>query len=48
MNAVAKRFAAVSLRLSLANPARRLYEREGFVAVGEAEGDSVIMIKRVE
>ena len=46
LDAAAARFAAVSLSVSLTNPARRLYEREGFVAIGEIEGDSITMIKR--
>ena len=41
-----KRFAAVSLSVSASNPARRLYEREGFVPVGEFEGNSLTMVKR--
>ncbi len=40
------RFAAVSLSVSALNPARRLYQREGFVAVGELEGGSLTMVRR--
>ena len=45
--AAEERYAAVSLSVSAANPARRLYERSGFVAMGEPEGDAVRMIKRL-
>jgi GNAT superfamily N-acetyltransferase len=37
---------AVSLSVSVSNPARRLYEREGFVAVAEPSGGSITMMKR--
>jgi len=37
---------AVSLSVSISNPALRLYQRFGFKAVAEPEGDSVTMIKR--
>lgn len=37
---------AVSLSVSEMNPARRLYEREGFMAFSAPEGDSITMIKR--
>lgn len=40
------RFNAVSLSVSETNRARRLYEREGFVAVGEPEGGSITMLKQ--
>lgn len=42
----AERFVAVSLSVSASNPARRLYEREGFAAVGEPEGGSITMVRR--
>lgn len=38
---------AVSLSVSESNPARRLYERVGFVVVGTPEGGSVTMVKRL-
>ena len=38
---------AVSLSVSESNPARRLYERFGFVVVGEPEGGAVKMLKRL-
>ena len=40
-----ERFAAVSLSVSTSNPARRLYEREGFVPVGDLDGNSLTMVK---
>ena len=46
LSAVEGRFAAVSLSVSESNPARRLYEREGFVPAGETEDGSLIMVKR--
>lgn len=39
-------FEAVSLSVSESNPARRMYERAGFVHVGEPDGGSVTMVKR--
>ena len=36
----------LSLSVSLSNPARRLYLREGFVPVGELSGGSVTMVRR--
>jgi GNAT superfamily N-acetyltransferase len=44
--AAEKRFDAVSLSVSESNPARRLYEREGFMIVSEPEGGSITMIKK--
>lgn len=45
--AVASRhYAAVSLSVSASNPARRMYEREGFVPVGDPKGDSITMVRR--
>lgn len=41
-----KRFDAISLSVSVTNPARRLYEREGFAAVGTPENGSITMIKQ--
>jgi GNAT superfamily N-acetyltransferase len=38
---------AVSLSVSESNPARRLYERFGFVVVGESEGGAAKMLKRL-
>ena len=35
----------VSLSVSEANPARRLYERAGFVAFGEPAGGAVVMLR---
>ncbi len=40
------RFDAISLSVSEANPACRLYERLGFEPVGEVENDSVRMVRR--
>jgi ribosomal protein S18 acetylase RimI-like enzyme len=40
------RFDAVSLSVSASNPALRLYERFGFLAVGEAAHGSLTMIKQ--
>lgn len=37
---------AVSLSVSVRNPARRLYEREVFIAVSEPEGGSITMVKK--
>jgi len=45
MSLAAERFAAVSLSVSVSNPAKRLYEREGFEAVGEPKGSSVTMVR---
>lgn len=42
-----KRFDAISLSVSVTNPAHRLYEREGFTAAGTPENGSIIMIKRL-
>ena len=36
----------VSLSVSLGNPARRLYEREGFEATGEPAGGSITLARR--
>ena len=46
LSAAAQRYDAVSLSVSESNPARRLYEREGFLAVSEPEGGSITMVKR--
>lgn len=43
---VARHHEAVSLSVSTANPARRLYEREGFRVVAEA-GDAATMLRRL-
>ena len=42
----AEGYDAGSLSVSVSNPARRLYEREGFMAVSEPEGGSITMVKR--
>jgi len=42
-----KRYEAVSLSVSKSNPARRLYEREGFVPLQEVE-NSITMVKKFE
>lgn len=42
-----KRFDAISLSVSVTNPACRLYEREGFIAAGTPDNGSVTMIKRL-
>lgn len=41
-----ERFPAVSLSVSESNPARRLYEREAFISIGESEGGSMKMVRR--
>lgn len=46
LSAAQARFPAVSLSVSESNPARRLYEREGFAPVGAAQGGSITMMKR--
>jgi len=46
LSAVEGRFPAVSLSVSESNPARRLYEREGFVPVGKPNSGSLIMVRR--
>jgi GNAT superfamily N-acetyltransferase len=46
LSAAEARFAAVSLSVSQSNPARRLYEREGFVPVGKPEGGSIAMLRK--
>ena len=40
-------FGSVSLSVSRTNPARRLYRRFGFTAVGEPSGGSVVMARRL-
>jgi ribosomal protein S18 acetylase RimI-like enzyme len=39
------RYPAVSLSVSVSNPARRLYEREGFVPVSRSEDGAMTMVK---
>jgi GNAT superfamily N-acetyltransferase len=46
LSAAAQRHAAVSLSVSVSNPARRSYERAGFVPLGQAEGGSITMVRR--
>lgn len=46
LSAGEERYDAVSLSVSESNPARRLYEREGFNAVSEPVGGSITMVKR--
>jgi len=41
-----KRYAAISLSVSESNPARRLYEREGFNVIGKPEGGSIKMVRQ--
>lgn len=41
-----EQFGAVSLSVSLANPAQRLYRREGFEPIGKPKGGSVTMRRR--
>lgn len=48
LSAASRRFEAVSLSVSTANPALRLYAREGFVAVGEPKDGSAVMLLRFE
>ena len=43
----AGKFEAVSLSVSESNAALRLYERHGFIIIGEPEGRSVTMLKRL-
>lgn len=45
MLVASRKFPAVSLSVSIENPARRLYEREGFVETGISEGDSITMLR---
>lgn len=45
LSAARRRFAAVSLSVSRLNPARRLYEREGFVPVGQSDRGSITMVR---
>ena len=45
LSVAAEPFAAVSLSVTVTNPARRLYEREGFTAVGAPDGGSVVMVR---
>ena len=47
LSEAAQWFEAVSLSVSESNPARRLYERLGFVVFGKSEGQSVIMVRRL-
>jgi len=47
LSAASDRFAAVSLSVSMSNPARRLYAREGFEVVVEVAGDSVTMVRQL-
>ena len=42
-----QRFQAVSLSVADSNPARRLYERFGFTAIGDPSGDSITLVKRL-
>ncbi len=46
LKAAKKRYPAVSLSVSLSNPARRLYEREGFRPTDNPQNGSLIMIKQ--
>jgi GNAT superfamily N-acetyltransferase len=41
-----KRYAAISLSVSESNPARRLYEREGFNVIGKPVGGSIKMVRQ--
>ena len=47
LSVAAEQFDAVSLSVSETNPARRLYEREGFVPAGHPAGGSTTMVKRL-
>jgi ribosomal protein S18 acetylase RimI-like enzyme len=46
LSTAAERYDAVSLSVSVSNPARRLYEREGFTPVSEPDGGSITMVKK--
>ncbi len=46
VNEAAQRYGAVSLSVAVSNPALRLYQREGFIAVGEPEDGSITMVRR--
>ena len=45
LSEAAKIHTAVSLSVSVSNPARRLYEREGFAPIGASLGSSITMVK---
>ena len=45
LSAAEKRFGAVSLSVSESNRARHLYQREGFVRVGDPAAGSITMLK---
>jgi len=44
-SAAEKQYPAVSLSVSVSNPARRLYKREGFVPVSRSEDGAMTMVK---
>ena len=48
LDRASRRFDAVSLSVSLTNPARRLYERVGFEKIAPGPGDSVTMIRHFD
>lgn len=45
LSAAEERYAAVSLSVAASNPARQLYEREGFVPISRSDVGSITMIK---
>jgi len=47
LSVAAERFDAVSLSVSDSNPAKRLYEREGFAPASHSAGGSTTMVKRL-
>lgn len=46
LSEAAQRFDAVSLSVTESNPARRLYERLGFIIFDKSKGSSMTMVKR--
>lgn len=47
LSAAREHYSIISLSVSESNPARKIYEREGFISVPDPEGDSITMIKKL-